>query len=150
MFPSLSLYLGVYSQITFGGMPVSAKPSSGGRENYIGCMEAIHYNGDNITNLARRRKVDTSSFVRAKFACLFLSKEHCRALQCLVEIVQELHRGVAVAGVTLLQDRDISATSAGITKLPVFIDRNWDGQYIQINVIKNVKQIIKISVFTLY
>lgn len=88
----------VYSQITFGGMPVSAKPSSGGRENYIGCMEAIHYNGDNITNLARRRKVDTSSFVRAEFACLFLSKEHCRALQCLVEIIQELHRGIAVAG----------------------------------------------------
>lgn len=98
MFPSLSLYLGVYSQITFGGMPVSAKPSSGGRENYIGCMEAIHYNGDNITNLVRRRKVDTSSFVRAKFACLFLSNEHCRALQCLVEIIQELHRGIVVAG----------------------------------------------------
>uniref|UniRef100_A0A672KQF6 Contactin-associated protein-like 2 n=1 Tax=Sinocyclocheilus grahami TaxID=75366 RepID=A0A672KQF6_SINGR len=43
-------------EITFGGMPVSAKPSSGARENYIGCMEAIHYNGDNITNLVRRRK----------------------------------------------------------------------------------------------
>uniref|UniRef100_A0A8C2F193 Contactin associated protein like 2b n=1 Tax=Cyprinus carpio TaxID=7962 RepID=A0A8C2F193_CYPCA len=91
-------HLDLDNEITFGGMPVSAKPSSGGRENYIGCMEAIHYNGDNITNLVRRRKVDTSSFVRAKFACLFLSNEHCRALQCLVEIIQELHRGIAVAG----------------------------------------------------
>ncbi|XP_059358616.1 contactin-associated protein-like 2 [Carassius carassius] len=56
--------------ITFGGMPVSAKPSSGGRENYIGCMEAIHYNGDNITNLVRRRKVDTSSFHNLTFSCV--------------------------------------------------------------------------------
>lgn len=105
MFPSLSLHFDVYSQITFGGMPVSAKPSSGARENYMGCMEAIHYNGDNITNLARRRKVDTSSFVRAKFTCLFLSNEHRRALQCLVEIIQWLFRGIAVIGyyVTLKQ-----------------------------------------------
>uniref|UniRef100_A0A8C1FD84 Contactin associated protein 2b n=1 Tax=Cyprinus carpio carpio TaxID=630221 RepID=A0A8C1FD84_CYPCA len=57
------------NEITFGGMPVSAKPSSGGRENYIGCMEAIHYNGDNITNLVRRRKVDTSSFHNLTFSC---------------------------------------------------------------------------------
>uniref|UniRef100_A0A8C1XNP7 Contactin associated protein like 2b n=1 Tax=Cyprinus carpio TaxID=7962 RepID=A0A8C1XNP7_CYPCA len=56
-------------EITFGGMPVSAKLSSGGRENYIGCMEAIHYNGDNITNLVRRRKVDTSSFRNLTFSC---------------------------------------------------------------------------------
>uniref|UniRef100_A0A8C2F089 Contactin associated protein like 2b n=1 Tax=Cyprinus carpio TaxID=7962 RepID=A0A8C2F089_CYPCA len=49
-------HLDLDNEITFGGMPVSAKPSSGGRENYIGCMEAIHYNGDNITNLVRRRK----------------------------------------------------------------------------------------------
>lgn len=54
-------------------MPMSAKPSSGGRENYFGCMEAIHYNGDNITNLARRRKVDTSSFVSVQFTYLSLS-----------------------------------------------------------------------------
>lgn len=54
----------VCSQISFGGLPVSAKPSSGGRENFVGCMEGITYNGDNITNLVRRKKVDTSSFVR--------------------------------------------------------------------------------------
>lgn len=50
-------------QISFGGLPVSVKPSSGGRENFVGCMEGITYNGDNITNLVRRKKVDTSSFV---------------------------------------------------------------------------------------
>ncbi|KAI4894493.1 hypothetical protein NFI96_006590 [Prochilodus magdalenae] len=58
------VYLSVRSQISFGGMPVSAKPSSGGPQNFIGCMEGIHYNGDNITSLARRRRVDMSSFVR--------------------------------------------------------------------------------------
>ena len=46
-------------------MPVSAKPSSGGKENFVGCMEDITYNGDNITNLVKRKKVDISSFVRA-------------------------------------------------------------------------------------
>ncbi|XP_056599327.1 contactin-associated protein-like 2b [Triplophysa dalaica] len=56
-------------EITFGGMPLSAKPSSGGRENYFGCMGAIHYSGDNITNLARRRKVDTTSFRNLTFSC---------------------------------------------------------------------------------
>lgn len=30
----------------------------------MGCMEGITYNGENITNLVRKRKVDTSSFVR--------------------------------------------------------------------------------------
>lgn len=30
----------------------------------MGCMEGITYNGENITNLVRRKKVDTSSFVR--------------------------------------------------------------------------------------
>uniref|UniRef100_A0A8C4D8H5 Contactin associated protein like 2b n=1 Tax=Dicentrarchus labrax TaxID=13489 RepID=A0A8C4D8H5_DICLA len=43
-------------EISFGGLPVSVKPSSGGRENFVGCMEGITYNGDNITNLVRRKK----------------------------------------------------------------------------------------------
>ena len=51
-------------QISFGGLPASNKPSSGGRDNFVGCMEGIVYNGDNITSLIRRKKVDTSSFVR--------------------------------------------------------------------------------------
>uniref|UniRef100_A0A4W6C390 Contactin associated protein 2b n=1 Tax=Lates calcarifer TaxID=8187 RepID=A0A4W6C390_LATCA len=56
-------------EISFGGLPVSAKPSSGGRENFVGCMEGITYNGDNITNLVRRKKVDTSSFRNLTFSC---------------------------------------------------------------------------------
>uniref|UniRef100_A0A6Q2WQP0 Contactin associated protein 2 n=1 Tax=Esox lucius TaxID=8010 RepID=A0A6Q2WQP0_ESOLU len=56
-------------EISFGGMPVSAKPSSGGRENFVGCMEGITYNGDNITNLVKRKKVDTSSFRNLTFSC---------------------------------------------------------------------------------
>uniref|UniRef100_A0A8C4D8I6 Contactin associated protein like 2b n=2 Tax=Moronidae TaxID=42148 RepID=A0A8C4D8I6_DICLA len=56
-------------EISFGGLPVSVKPSSGGRENFVGCMEGITYNGDNITNLVRRKKVDTSSFRNLTFSC---------------------------------------------------------------------------------
>lgn len=56
-------------QISFGGLPVSAKPNSGGRDNFVGCMEGITYNGENITNLVRRKKVDTSSFVRKLSDC---------------------------------------------------------------------------------
>ncbi|XP_047187916.1 contactin-associated protein-like 2b isoform X1 [Scophthalmus maximus] len=56
-------------EISFGGLAVSAKPSSGGRENFVGCMEGITYNGDNITNLVRRKKVDTSSFRNLTFSC---------------------------------------------------------------------------------
>ncbi|KAJ8406915.1 hypothetical protein AAFF_G00291910 [Aldrovandia affinis] len=57
-------------ELSFGGMPFSGKPSSGGRKNFIGCMESIHYNGDNITNLVRRRKLDTSSFRNLSFSCV--------------------------------------------------------------------------------
>ncbi|CAL8278638.1 unnamed protein product [Lota lota] len=56
-------------EITFGGLPVSNKPSSGGRDNFVGCMEGIVYNGDNITSLIRRKKVDTSSFRNLTFSC---------------------------------------------------------------------------------
>ncbi|XP_062260924.1 contactin-associated protein-like 2b [Platichthys flesus] len=57
-------------EISFGGVAVSAKPSSGGRHNFVGCMEGITYNGDNITNLVRRKKVDTSSFRNLTFSCI--------------------------------------------------------------------------------
>lgn len=53
----------VFLQLSFGGMPYSGKPLGGGRKNFKGCMESINYNGDNITDLARRKKLDTSSFV---------------------------------------------------------------------------------------
>ncbi|KAI1902119.1 hypothetical protein AGOR_G00041430 [Albula goreensis] len=57
-------------ELSFGGMPFSGKPSSGGRKNFIGCMESIHYNGENITDLVRRRKLDTSSFRNLTFSCV--------------------------------------------------------------------------------
>uniref|UniRef100_A0A8K9X300 Contactin associated protein 2b n=1 Tax=Oncorhynchus mykiss TaxID=8022 RepID=A0A8K9X300_ONCMY len=40
-----------------------------GRENFVGCMEGITYNGDNITNLVKRKKIDTSSFRNLTFSC---------------------------------------------------------------------------------
>lgn len=60
---TLGLFPLVFLQLSFGGMPYSGKPHGGGRKNFKGCMESINYNGDNITDLARRKKLDTSSFV---------------------------------------------------------------------------------------
>uniref|UniRef100_A0A8C2AYR5 Contactin associated protein 2 n=1 Tax=Cyprinus carpio TaxID=7962 RepID=A0A8C2AYR5_CYPCA len=57
-------------ELTFGGMPYSGKPVSGGRRNFKGCMESINYNGENITDLARRKKLDTSSFRNLTFSCV--------------------------------------------------------------------------------
>ncbi|KAM9712159.1 contactin-associated protein-like 2a isoform 2-T2 [Menidia menidia] len=57
-------------ELSFGGMPYSGKPGGGGRKNFKGCMESINYNGDNITDLARRKKLDTSSFRNLSFSCV--------------------------------------------------------------------------------
>ncbi|XP_036374731.1 contactin-associated protein-like 2 isoform X2 [Megalops cyprinoides] len=57
-------------ELSFGGMPFSGKPSSGSRRNFIGCMESIHYNGENITDLVRRKKLDTTSFRNLTFSCM--------------------------------------------------------------------------------
>ncbi|XP_056155171.1 contactin-associated protein-like 2a, partial [Lampris incognitus] len=57
-------------ELSFGGMPYSGKPLGGGRKNFKGCMESINYNGDNITDLARRKKLDTSSFRNLSFTCM--------------------------------------------------------------------------------
>ncbi|XP_022539171.2 contactin-associated protein-like 2a isoform X2 [Astyanax mexicanus] len=57
-------------ELSFGGMPYSGKPISGGRRNFKGCMESINYNGENITDLARRKKLDTSSFRNLTFSCV--------------------------------------------------------------------------------
>ncbi|XP_024135915.1 contactin-associated protein-like 2b [Oryzias melastigma] len=57
-------------ELSFGGLPASAKLSSGGKENFVGCMEGITYNGDNITSMVRRKKVDTSSFRNLTFSCV--------------------------------------------------------------------------------
>lgn len=85
------VYSAVCLQINFGGLPVSVKPSSGGRENFVGCMEGITYNGDNITNLVRRKKVDTSSFVRQLSlpvcVCLCVTNLHWFSLSVFVDSV---------------------------------------------------------------
>ncbi|KAI7792786.1 putative contactin-associated protein-like 2, partial [Triplophysa rosa] len=57
-------------ELSFGGMPYSGKPISGARRNFKGCMESINYNGENITDLARRKKLDTSSFRNLTFSCV--------------------------------------------------------------------------------
>lgn len=67
-------------QLSFGGMPYSGKPVGGGRKNFKGCMESINYNGDNITDLARRKKLDTSSFVSVTFT-ISSHWHRCRRVQ---------------------------------------------------------------------
>uniref|UniRef100_A0A452U4U1 Contactin-associated protein-like 2 n=1 Tax=Ursus maritimus TaxID=29073 RepID=A0A452U4U1_URSMA len=57
-------YLDLDYEITFGGIPFSGKPSSSSRKNFKGCMESINYNGINITDLARRKKLEPSNVVR--------------------------------------------------------------------------------------
>uniref|UniRef100_A0A3Q2QU98 Uncharacterized protein n=1 Tax=Fundulus heteroclitus TaxID=8078 RepID=A0A3Q2QU98_FUNHE len=62
----------------FEHLDLDYEMSFGGKENFVGCMEGITYNGDNITNLVRRKKVDTSSFVRVPIfwhiSCLMFTK----------------------------------------------------------------------------
>ncbi|MBN3305013.1 CNTP2 protein, partial [Amia calva] len=57
-------------ELSFGGMPFSGKPSSSSRKNFKGCMESINYNGNNITDLARRKKLDTSNVGNLSFSCV--------------------------------------------------------------------------------
>ncbi|XP_015210378.1 contactin-associated protein-like 2 isoform X1 [Lepisosteus oculatus] len=57
-------------ELSFGGMPFSGKPTSSNRKNFKGCMESINYNGNNITDLARRKKLDTSNVGKLNFSCV--------------------------------------------------------------------------------
>ncbi|KAL4669581.1 hypothetical protein H8959_008135 [Pygathrix nigripes] len=63
-------YLDLDYEITFGGIPFSGKPSSSGRKNFKGCMESINYNGINITDLARRKKLEPSNVGNLSFSCV--------------------------------------------------------------------------------
>ncbi|XP_038134759.1 contactin-associated protein-like 2 [Cyprinodon tularosa] len=56
-------------ELSIGGLSESAKAAVGGKQNFVGCMEGITYNQENITSLVRRRKVDTSSFRNLTFTC---------------------------------------------------------------------------------
>ncbi|XP_077125246.1 contactin-associated protein-like 2 [Ranitomeya variabilis] len=57
-------------ELTFGGMPLSGKPSSSGRRNFKGCMESIKYNSLNITDLARRKKMNSYNVDHLSFTCV--------------------------------------------------------------------------------
>ncbi|XP_042327132.1 contactin-associated protein-like 2 [Sceloporus undulatus] len=63
-------YLDLDYEITFGGMPSSGKPSSNSRKNFKGCMESIIYNTNNITDMARRKKLEFSSVGNLSFSCV--------------------------------------------------------------------------------
>uniref|UniRef100_A0A8C3SJJ5 Contactin associated protein 2 n=1 Tax=Chelydra serpentina TaxID=8475 RepID=A0A8C3SJJ5_CHESE len=63
-------YLDLDYEITFGGMPFSGKPSSNSRKNFKGCMESINYNGNNITDLAKRKKLEPSNGGNVSFSCV--------------------------------------------------------------------------------
>ncbi|XP_044151374.1 contactin-associated protein-like 2 [Bufo gargarizans] len=56
-------------ELTFGGMPLSGKPSSSNRRNFKGCMESIKYNSLNITDLARRKKMNSYNVDNLSFTC---------------------------------------------------------------------------------
>ncbi|XP_060103746.1 contactin-associated protein-like 2 [Heteronotia binoei] len=63
-------YLDLDYEITFGGMPFSGKPSSSSRKNFKGCMESIIYNTNNITDMARRKKLEPSHVGNLSFSCV--------------------------------------------------------------------------------
>ncbi|XP_028607294.2 contactin-associated protein-like 2 isoform X1 [Podarcis muralis] len=63
-------YLDLDYEITFGGMPFSGKPSSNSRKNFKGCMESIIYNTNNITDMARRKKLEPSNVGNLSFSCV--------------------------------------------------------------------------------
>eukprot|EP00066_Takifugu_rubripes_P021577 XP_011610843.1 PREDICTED: contactin-associated protein-like 5 [Takifugu rubripes] len=43
-------------ELSFGGIPLPGKPGTFLRRNFQGCMENLYYNGNNIIDLAKRRK----------------------------------------------------------------------------------------------
>ncbi|XP_039186083.1 contactin-associated protein-like 2 [Crotalus tigris] len=63
-------YLDLDYEITFGGMPFSGKPSSNSRKNFKGCMESIIYNTNNITDMAKRKKLEPSIGGNLTFSCV--------------------------------------------------------------------------------
>lgn len=79
-------------KITFGGIPFSGKPSSSSRKNFKGCMESINYNGNNITDLARRKKLEPSNVVRfVTPKCSFL--ERSRNV-CFLWTIEQQHHSI--------------------------------------------------------
>ncbi|XP_019897612.1 contactin-associated protein-like 5 isoform X3 [Esox lucius] len=55
--------------MSFGGIPIPGKPGSFLRKNFHGCIENLYYNGVNIINLAKRRKLQIHSVGNVTFSC---------------------------------------------------------------------------------
>uniref|UniRef100_A0A8C7D0Y0 Contactin-associated protein-like 5 n=1 Tax=Oncorhynchus kisutch TaxID=8019 RepID=A0A8C7D0Y0_ONCKI len=56
-------------ELSFGGIPIPGKPGSFLRKNFHGCIENLYYNGVNIINLAKRRKLQIHSVGNVTFSC---------------------------------------------------------------------------------
>ncbi|KAJ8003635.1 hypothetical protein DPEC_G00150380 [Dallia pectoralis] len=56
-------------ELSFGGIPIPGKPGSFLRKNFRGCIENLYYNGVNIINLAKRRKLQIHSVGNVTFSC---------------------------------------------------------------------------------
>ncbi|XP_042350366.1 contactin-associated protein-like 5 [Plectropomus leopardus] len=56
-------------ELSFGGIPLPGKPGTFLRKNFHGCMENLYYNGINIIDLAKRRKLQIHSVGNVTFSC---------------------------------------------------------------------------------
>ncbi|XP_056890144.1 contactin-associated protein-like 5 [Takifugu flavidus] len=56
-------------ELSFGGIPLPGKPGTFLRRNFQGCMENLYYNGNNIIDLAKRRKPQIHSVGNVTFSC---------------------------------------------------------------------------------
>ncbi|KAM9851148.1 contactin-associated protein-like 5 [Aulostomus maculatus] len=56
-------------ELSFGGIPLPGKPGTFLRKNFQGCMENLYYNGINIIDLAKRRKLQMYSVGNVTFSC---------------------------------------------------------------------------------
>ncbi|KAM9850475.1 contactin-associated protein-like 5 [Aulostomus maculatus] len=56
-------------ELSFGGIPLPGKPGTFLRKNFHGCMENLYYNGVNIIDLAKRRKLQIHSVGNVTFSC---------------------------------------------------------------------------------
>ncbi|XP_013878670.1 contactin-associated protein-like 5 [Austrofundulus limnaeus] len=56
-------------ELSFGGIPLPGKPGTFLRKNFLGCMENLYYNGNNIIDLAKRRKPQIHSVGNVTFSC---------------------------------------------------------------------------------
>ncbi|XP_078712479.1 contactin-associated protein-like 2 [Lampetra fluviatilis] len=56
-------------QLSFGGLPLGGKPGNRAHSNFIGCMENVYYNGEDVTDLARRAKPQIYITGNVMFGC---------------------------------------------------------------------------------